>query len=173
MDVAAPGTEIITLAPATQGLVNQSMDPNGQVSGIQGTSFAAPYVSGVVALVRQHFPTLNAAQVMDRIKKTAQHPAGFGGRNNKVGYGMVNPVAALTAVIPEEHPGVTSAMAAPPRANLGQYKHNDSTPMLVAMLGSFSGVALIGLTLFVAHTMQRARAQNAQFARLDAARKRL
>ncbi|MGC7336360.1 type VII secretion-associated serine protease, partial [Mycobacteroides abscessus subsp. abscessus] len=47
------------------------------------------------ALVRARFPTLTAAQVMRRIIETAHHPAG--GVNNQVGYGIVDPLLALTA----------------------------------------------------------------------------
>jgi len=45
---------------------------------------------------------------MDRIEATAQHPSGPGGRNNQIGYGIIDPVAALTAVIPGQN-GVPTA----------------------------------------------------------------
>ncbi|MFL6121944.1 S8 family serine peptidase, partial [Actinophytocola sp.] len=53
VSVAAPGTEIISLDPARTdgGLVNQTMDEKGSAQQIQGTSFAAPYVAGLAALV--------------------------------------------------------------------------------------------------------------------------
>ncbi|HEY7596503.1 MAG TPA: type VII secretion-associated serine protease mycosin, partial [Actinophytocola sp.] len=80
VSVAAPGTRIISLDPANpQGLANETINSQGQRSAIQGTSFAAPYVSGLVALVRDRFPDLSAKQVMNRIKQTASHPAAAGG----------------------------------------------------------------------------------------------
>src|SRR5688500_18024175 len=94
--VAAPGTELISLDPANPaGLADQTVDDKGNAQPIQGTSFAAPYVAGLAALVRQRFPELNAKQVMDRIKTTSSHPAATGGHDNLVGYGMINPIAAL------------------------------------------------------------------------------
>ena len=62
-----------------------------------GTSFAAAFVSGVVALVRSAHPGLSAAQVVARIEATARGAAGPG-----TGHGMVDPVRAVTAVLPAE-----------------------------------------------------------------------
>ncbi|MGH3569519.1 MAG: type VII secretion-associated serine protease mycosin [Pseudonocardia sp.] len=85
VDVAAPGTALRSLAVG------------GQLTsdGVEGTSFAAPWVAGLAALVRQRFPDLTAIQVTDRIRATARRPAG--GRDDAIGYGVVDPVAALTA----------------------------------------------------------------------------
>jgi membrane-anchored mycosin MYCP len=86
MDVAAPGTGLRSLAVG------------GGTTGtdVDGTSFAAPWVSGLAALVRERFPKLTAAQVVDRILATARRPAV--GRSELVGRGVIDPVAALTAV---------------------------------------------------------------------------
>lgn len=103
VDVAAPGDGIISLNPHPdrEGAVDRLVTPDG-VQPMQGTSYAAPYVSGVVALVRARFPRLTAQQVVTRIQRTAAHPAGEGERNNAVGYGVVDARQALTAEIPEE-----------------------------------------------------------------------
>lgn len=63
-----------------------------------GTSFSAAYVSGVAALVRAKFPELTAYQVINRIVQSAHNPPA--GVDNKLGYGLVDPVAALTFNIP-------------------------------------------------------------------------
>jgi membrane-anchored mycosin MYCP len=65
-------------------------------SGLDGTSFAAPWVAGLAALVRERFPDLTARQVADRIIATARRPAG--GRDGLLGHGVIDPVSALTAV---------------------------------------------------------------------------
>ncbi|RUP28590.1 MAG: type VII secretion-associated serine protease mycosin [Mycolicibacterium sp.] len=65
---------------------------------INGTSFAAAYVSGLAALLRQRFPDLTAAQIVTRITATARHPGG--GVDNYVGAGVIDPVAALTWDVP-------------------------------------------------------------------------
>lgn len=81
----------------------QVADPSGDVDGPyqqrEGTSFSAPIVAGVVALVRAHFPHLDAANVINRLIKTAT-PAGGSVPNDTYGYGVVNAYKALTAHVP-------------------------------------------------------------------------
>ncbi len=98
VDIAAPGEGIVSLDPTSGGTITGKGD-QGKVSSLQGTSFAAPYVSGVVALVRQRFPELSAQDVMKRLKATAHAPAE--GWNPYIGYGAVDPVAALTNQVPD------------------------------------------------------------------------
>ena len=157
ISVAAPGTEIISLDPANpKGLANQTVDDKGNAQPIQGTSFAAPYVAGLAALVRERHRDLTAKQVMDRIKSTASHPAATNGHDNLVGYGMINPVAALTAFIPAEEGLPADEAIDVPFKMPPPYEHN-WTPMQVAMIGSGGGLGLLLLTLFVVHTVKRNR----------------
>jgi len=157
VSVAAPGTEIISLDPANAtSLANQTVDQDGKASLIQGTSFAAPYVAGLAALVREKFPELSARQVMHRIISTASHPAANGGRDNLVGYGMINPVAALTQRIPAEHGEAPDQAIDTPFEMPPPYERNWA-PMQVAMIGAGGGVGLLLLTLFVVHTVRRNR----------------
>ncbi|MDT7610805.1 MAG: rane-anchored mycosin, partial [Pseudonocardiales bacterium] len=100
VDVAAPGERLMSLSPGGPGVTDQLSLIN-TTAPIQGTSFAAPAVAGLAALIRARFPQLTARQVMDRITATAaQHASG---RSDTVGFGVVDPVAALTrspAVLP-------------------------------------------------------------------------
>ncbi|WP_461479984.1 type VII secretion-associated serine protease mycosin [Mycobacterium sp. HUMS_1102779] len=75
---------------------------------VSGTSFAAPIVSGVAALIRARFPALTARQVMRRIESTAHHPPA--GRDPLVGHGTVD---ALAAVSTDSGPPGAAATAAP------------------------------------------------------------
>jgi serine protease len=59
----------------------------------EGTSMAAPHVSGAAALIMSQGVT-NPAAVEALIKKTAR-PLGSGGRNNEYGFGLIQPRAAL------------------------------------------------------------------------------
>jgi membrane-anchored mycosin MYCP len=91
--VAAPGEQITSLDAKGPGLINAQLGQDG-LAPLNGTSFATPFVSGLVALIRSRFPELSAAQVMDLVKRTARTPGD--GPNLATGYGVVDPVAALT-----------------------------------------------------------------------------
>ncbi|HEX4812431.1 MAG TPA: S8 family serine peptidase [Nonomuraea sp.] len=95
--VLGPGTDITAPWPG-----------QGYMRGLEGTSFATPYVAGTAALVRARFPHLDQEQVRRRIVATADGPNGAG-----TGAGMVNPVLAVTAVLPYER-GNTPVVAEPP-----------------------------------------------------------
>ena len=106
VDVAAPGEEVTSLGSRP----------------VSGTSYAAPVVSGLVALVRARFPALTARQVMQRIESTAHHPAA--GRDPLVGNGTVDalaaagtdgsPPAAAAGPAPAPLPVAAPAPAGPP-----------------------------------------------------------
>ncbi|MGX7824328.1 type VII secretion-associated serine protease mycosin [Actinokineospora sp. 24-640] len=155
VSVSAPGTEIISLDPSGRGLANLQVQ-QGQRNTIQGTSFAAPYVAGLAALIRERFDHLTARQVMERIKVTASHPAAPGGHDNLVGYGMINPIGALTTMIPAEQ-NVPPEEAVDVRMQMPPAVPKDWTPMQVAMIGAGGGVLLLLLTLFVVQTVRRSR----------------
>ncbi|MGB2950263.1 MAG: type VII secretion-associated serine protease mycosin [Rhodococcus sp. (in: high G+C Gram-positive bacteria)] len=114
MDVAAPGTAMRSLSPTGSGLADGTVDSQGGFAPIQGTSFSAPLVAAVAALVRAHRPDLSAAEVIERIEATAHAPAE--GWNHLVGHGVVDPLAAVTGNIDSKYvpaPAEPSAMAAP------------------------------------------------------------
>ena len=96
VDLAAPGTNIVSLGPDGTA-INALPGPNGLVN-IFGTSFSAAYVSGLAALVRSKYPDLTAAQVRHRLEATAH--TGPRGVDDTVGYGLIDPVAALTYDLP-------------------------------------------------------------------------
>jgi len=160
VSIAAPGEDITTIDPKGTGLTNANADEQGTLTTIQGTSFASPYVAGVAALVRQKFPKLTARQVMDRLTATAQHPGNPSGRDHKVGAGMINPIAALTAELPAEAEGAVVPQIAPLNTDLGPGLHKDNTRLVVALSGTGIGVGLLLLTLFVVHTMSRNRGRS-------------
>lgn len=85
------GAATVLSAPAT-GLVGAR--PGGTWK-VQGTSFAAPLVSATAALVRAKWPEMSAATVVNRLITTASD-LGAVGRDDRYGYGLVDPVAALT-----------------------------------------------------------------------------
>ncbi|WGI33977.1 type VII secretion-associated serine protease mycosin [Mycolicibacterium aubagnense] len=110
VDVAAPGESVVSLSAQGDGLVDSR--PDGRP--LSGTSYAAPVVSGVVALVRSRLPQLSARQVMTRIEDTAHHPAD--GWNAQVGHGVVDPLAAVSGGGPAPTPARVAAAQATPVA---------------------------------------------------------
>lgn len=90
VDVTAPGIDVATLGAARSG-----------VRASSGSQYAVAYVAGAVTLVRSAFPNLNASQVAHRIKVTADR-AGRDGPDPAIGWGMVNPNAAVTLALAEE-----------------------------------------------------------------------
>ena len=71
VSVAAPGTGIISLDPAegSDGLANMMID-NGEAREIKGTSFAAPQVSGLAALLLDDDPNLLPDAVRARLTRS-------------------------------------------------------------------------------------------------------
>lgn len=96
VDLVAPGEDVVAAS---------------RVAGHhywKGTSFAAPFVAGVAALVRAAWPDLTAAQVADRILATTD-PARGGRASLEYGAGIVDPYRAVTEELTDAKP-----LAAPP-----------------------------------------------------------
>lgn len=141
---AAPGVGIMGLSPQTGGPVNAypPLRPGERNMPFWGTSFSAAFASGVAALVRARYPELSAHQVINRILQTAHHPPR--GVDNHVGYGMIDPVAALTFdVAPGDRVAASaqSRVVAPPR---GPAPHDHRARNMA--LG-FAGVVAVGVLL--------------------------
>jgi membrane-anchored mycosin MYCP len=73
--------------------VGEGVNSLGSAS-LSGTSYAAPVVSGLAALIRARFPTMTARQVMQRIESTAHHPPA--GWDPIVGNGTIDALAAVS-----------------------------------------------------------------------------
>ncbi|MFG3577149.1 type VII secretion-associated serine protease mycosin [Micromonospora chersina] len=90
------GHQTVLTAPATALYGARS---NGGYWRVQGTSFAAPLVAATAALVRSRYPQLSAGDVVNRLITTARD-LGPTGRDDRFGFGLVDPVAALTTDVP-------------------------------------------------------------------------
>jgi membrane-anchored mycosin MYCP len=142
--IAAPGTDIIGLSPRDDGLINAIDGPDNTLLVPAGTSFSAAIVSGVAALVRAKYPQLSAYQVMNRLEHTARAPAR--GVDNQIGYGIVDPVAALTWDVPEGPAKPPQKLSAP--LNIPKpAAHRDMVPVWVAA-GGLTAALLIGGAVF-------------------------
>jgi type VII secretion-associated serine protease mycosin len=103
--LAAPGTDLV------------GARPDGYWH-VQGTSFAAPLVSATAALVRARWPDMSAANVVERLIRTARD-SGAVGRDDQYGFGIVDPVAALTADVPLVATNSLDTVPPPGRSGLG------------------------------------------------------
>ncbi|MBV9032348.1 MAG: type VII secretion-associated serine protease mycosin [Pseudonocardiales bacterium] len=157
VDVAAPGIDAVSLAAGRPGLTGELVDAHGMAHALDGTSFATPYVSGLAALVRERFKNLTARQVMHRIERTARHTAGRSERSEETGYGMIDPVAALTAVLPEERVAQTQPVLPTRLDGLSPPAPEDTLPRTVALAGSAAALGVLGLTMVVVQTIKRQR----------------
>lgn len=139
--IAAPGERITSISNGPDGgLADALPGGRGELVPVSGTSYAAAYVSGVAALVRGRFPELTAGQVIERLTATAQGAARD--PSNLTGAGAVDPVAALTWMLPgpaTEFLTTTDeprALAAPPPP-----EPRDNRPVVIA----FTGVGVLTL----------------------------
>ncbi|MFE3106960.1 S8 family serine peptidase [Kitasatospora indigofera] len=136
VDLVAPGDALMSVGPGGKGYFTGS-----------GPSFATALVAGTAALVLGYRPELTPAQLLDRLKATAYHP-GTLLPDARVGYGTVDPLAAVSAMLP----GAPAGAAAPPPARAGTPVAAVEPPaarpgdgQAVAVAGCvFGGVALVG-----------------------------
>ena len=147
ISVAAPGENITTGWPG------------GFMQGLNGTSFAAAFVSGEAALIRSAFPTMTAAQVVNRIEQTADGAIG-----EHSGYGIINPVEAVSAVLPAQPappPAGVQPVSVPavPRAN--------PFTRTVAVSVTAGGVAAALLIVAIAVVVPRGRRRGWKPSRVD------
>lgn len=71
------------------GLSVRTVNSAGAQSTVSGTSFAAPVISGAVALLAQTFPNLSGAQIVDLLFRTA-NDLGAAGNDTTFGGGALN-----------------------------------------------------------------------------------
>jgi len=86
LDIAAPGDRILTL------------DGNNNIHYLRGTSFAAPFVSGVAALLLSVDANLTNVDLWNILNSTAVQPGGGTGSNTNYGWGVVNAWNAINAL---------------------------------------------------------------------------
>lgn len=149
LGAVAPGDNIIALG-YDGNPVNALQGQDGPIP-IAGTSFSAAYVSGVAALVRQRFPDLTPAQVINRLTATARHPGG--GVDNVVGAGVIDPVAALTWELPA---GAKTApynvKQMPPPAYVPP---PDRGPITIVVIGGAALALVLGVGVLTRRALRR------------------
>ncbi|NGO71630.1 type VII secretion-associated serine protease mycosin [Streptomyces boncukensis] len=149
--VAAPGVDIVSTVPGGGHCVDN------------GTSFSAPYVAGVAALLRAKHPDWKQHQVVAQIEQTAERS--IAGHDRLVGWGVVDPVRALTE---DERPidkpvareGVEKGeKPTPSKLQLGETEQERNERIgTYVLIGGGTAVAAIAGTTLIYRDWRRRRA---------------
>jgi serine protease len=120
VEIAAPGGRTNTTANGVLSTLNAGATTPGadNYEFYQGTSMAAPHVSGVVALMLSRNQTLTANQCLSLLQSTARP---FPGSCSQCGSGIVNAAAAVSAVSTPGAPGVPASLRVHDRRCNGTY----------------------------------------------------
>ncbi|MFG1776488.1 S8 family serine peptidase [Micromonospora sp. NPDC049048] len=133
---SATGREAVLAAPMEEIISPRSTSVSSNGYGIgSGTSDAAAITSGVAALVRAKYPDLDAANVVNRLIRTARDQ-GPNGRDSQYGFGAVDPVAALTRSVPavDAHPLLAGAPnGADPSGGAAEPQKDDGPAVSISM----------------------------------------
>ncbi|MDJ0460983.1 type VII secretion-associated serine protease mycosin [Streptomyces sp. H27-C3] len=135
--IAAPGVDMVSTVPG------------GGHCADNGTSFSAPYVAGIAALIKSKHEDWTPQQIVAQIQQTAERSVD--GHDRLVGWGVVDPVRALTEDDrpidrPVAHEGVTKAEApTPAELHLGEAPE-DRTERLATYVVVGGGVLVAAIT---------------------------
>jgi type VII secretion-associated serine protease mycosin len=108
--VSVTGSQVVLAAP---GDTMKVAGLGGGYVDAYGTSISSALISGVAALVKAKYPNISGREIYHRLTATADDK-GAPGRDNEYGFGIVNPVKALTADVPPLPDVTTNAPAATP-----------------------------------------------------------
>jgi hypothetical protein len=129
VDVVAPGVNVTSLGVTGTGALNGT-----------GTQYAVAFVAGEAALVRAAYPDLTATQVVHRLEATADK-MGDVAPDSRYGFGLIDPGAAVTKVLPEEvrtgRPAAQPTFTTTPAADRGLLL------ILIGLVGLAAAVLLV------------------------------
>jgi subtilisin family serine protease len=89
---SSAGAGGIGVAVAAPGIDMLGSFPGGEIETWEGSSAAAPIVTGLVALMRQADPVASANDIIQRVISTAVD-LGDPGFDGIYGYGLIDPIA--------------------------------------------------------------------------------
>ncbi|MET9971117.1 type VII secretion-associated serine protease mycosin [Streptomyces sp. NPDC006356] len=138
VDVAAPGVDMVSTVPG------------GGHCADNGTSFSAPYVAAVAALIKAKHQDWTQQQITAQIMQTAERS--IPGQDRLVGWGVVDPVRALTEDDkPIDHPVPSNDGAAQAEApTVAQLPLGETPQERAARLGSYVVVGSLVLVAVIA-----------------------
>lgn len=138
LDVLAPGEDMTTTSWSA------GSPTNTYVSGAAGTSFATPYVSGLLSLARSHQPNATWGELTNSLLATANHTglSAASPFSTQIGSGYAQAGAYLSRVTTPQQPGMRYQFETSSKAGiLGSAHVYDCTPE-----GSFPTTPLYAVT---------------------------
>ncbi|QIJ61711.1 type VII secretion-associated serine protease mycosin [Streptomyces sp. JB150] len=135
--VSAPGVDVVIA------------DPDRKYYEGWGTSAAAAFVSGAVALVKAAHPDLTPAQIKRLLEDTARN-APADGRDDSRGFGFIDPAAAIEAAARLEPAGLHSTAYKKPYFGPGPdttAEDSGTTAWAGPLAGSAGGVLLVAAVI--------------------------
>ncbi|HEV2010920.1 MAG TPA: S8 family serine peptidase, partial [Candidatus Limnocylindria bacterium] len=115
--ISAPGVTIWSTTPTYPTTLSRAGQSSQSYAAFRGTSQAASLVAGIAALVLSGEPGLTAAQLTDRLKRTADD-LGAPGTDPVFGAGRVNARRAVTANPALRYSGAYDASALPAKGTI-------------------------------------------------------
>ncbi|MFF0066735.1 type VII secretion-associated serine protease mycosin [Streptomyces sp. NPDC005279] len=150
--IAAPGVDVVSTVPG-----------NGQCVD-NGTSFSAPYVAGVAALLKAKYPEWTVPQIIAQVEQTAERS--INGKDSFVGWGVIDPVRALSGDgrpidAPHADPGPPKPPA-PQAAHLAMTETAQERKERYATYALGIGVVLVAVVAGAATVIRDTRRRRAQ-----------
>jgi hypothetical protein len=137
--VSLTGTVVTVAAPSRDCW---STRPDGAYAATSSTGNAAAITSGVVALIRSRYPDLDAPGVIAQLTVTADD-RGAPGRDPIYGFGVINPLRALTTPIASAVPSVSPSSDTPqPPAEAQEPPGSRPLWMAIAIAGGALAIAV-------------------------------
>lgn len=160
-EIAAPGNPVMAALAAntSPSPPNISIDPDGVHVLKQGTSMAAPHVTGAVALLLQAAPSLTSDEIKT-ILTTKAVADNFTGAvpNNVWGYGKLSVPSAYAAIVnplPAPPAGLSAASAGPGAVILSWFSNKEPTLAGYNIYRSASSGAGSTKVAFLSNTVSR------------------
>lgn len=147
-NVSVGGHEVVLSAPGTE-IMAAGSGKRGKYGAGTGTSDSTAIVSGVAALIKSKYPDLDAANIVNRLIATADDK-GPHGRDSQYGFGIVNPVKALTGDVPKTN---ANPLIKPPHSSAKPAESatdaatGGTSSTLLLILSSLALIALAGICL--------------------------
>jgi len=165
--VAAPGDAIVALLPSSPEGTTMTTDAYLKASQVwntePGTSFAAPIVTGVVALMLQKAKaegvSLTPAEVMRRLELTADPPPGAV-PDAQLGYGTVDPARAVFGPFPQSASASATPTSTPSAGPLEIPAGRDTMPMIIAVAVTLGVLTLLAGAVLVREALSPMRRRN-------------